>query len=70
MPNNKLRVLLGFAVAAAAAMSGGPANAGHYGTSYDPNFFSGDAIFFVPDPPSSCLGLGAGFQTVNGDGDT
>ncbi|MGH8849759.1 MAG: PEP-CTERM sorting domain-containing protein [Casimicrobiaceae bacterium] len=70
MPNNKLRVLLGFAVAAAAAMSGGAANAGHYGTSYDPNFFSGVAVFFVPDPPSPCLGLGAGVHAVNGEGDT
>ncbi|MGH8713036.1 MAG: PEP-CTERM sorting domain-containing protein [Casimicrobiaceae bacterium] len=61
--------MLGFAVAAAAAMSGGAANAGHYGTSYDPGFFSGDAIFFVPYPPSSCLGLGAGFHAVNGEGD-
>ena len=69
MRGNKARILLGAAVGIAGMVLGGAANAGFYGGSYDPNSFLGTAVFFVPDPPSPCLGLGAGFHFVNGESD-
>ncbi|HEY7943776.1 MAG TPA: hypothetical protein VIH15_04665, partial [Casimicrobiaceae bacterium] len=54
---------------AAAAIFAGPANAGYYGSHYDPpgtDFFIGQGVFLVPDPPGSpCLTLGEGQHDVN-----
>jgi hypothetical protein len=42
------------------------ARAGFVNDDFDPPTWAGRAQFFVPDPPSPCLGLGPGFHSVNG----
>ena len=69
MQDKTPRIMLGAVLAAAAALFAGAANAGFYGSHYDPNSFAGNAVFFVPDSPSPCLGLGPGFHFVNGETD-
>ncbi|MFI4953267.1 MAG: PEP-CTERM sorting domain-containing protein [Burkholderiales bacterium] len=73
MSSKTLRFLVGVVGTAAAAIFAGPANAGYYGSHYDPvlsNSFNGDDVFFVPDPPSPCLDPAIpGFQHVNGEAD-
>lgn len=68
MSHKTLRTSLGTLAAVAAVTLGSPAHAGHVGANWDPTFHNGVASFFVPDLPSPCLGLGAGFHTVNGSG--
>lgn len=64
MSKHQLRVLLSVIAAAATTFFGSAANAGFYGSNFDPDFFLGSSVFFVPD---SCLDpVTPGFQSVNG----
>jgi hypothetical protein len=57
------------ALAATAALAlAAPAQAKLVGSAFDPPLFDGIGTFLLPDIPA-CLGLGGGFQSVNGGSD-
>ncbi|HTR56995.1 MAG TPA: PEP-CTERM sorting domain-containing protein [Casimicrobiaceae bacterium] len=63
---NARRIWIYLAALAAAGMTFcAPTEAKLVGSGFDPTLFDGTGFFFVPDPPSPCLTLPDGFNSVN-----